>query len=150
MNVNRRLASLMIWWCEGTKTRKDKRWKNSYNSPIEVTNTNPKIIKIFIDFLRKDLLIPEKSLRGQIQIHDGDDKTKIEEFWSKVSGIPLVQFNKTIIRKRGNKIGKNYGTFKVRMYDKIVFKKIEELLQKELKQLLPGNSSVGRARRLGR
>ena len=134
MNAKRRLASLIIWWCEGTKKRKDKRWKNSYNSPIEVTNTNPKIIKIFIDFLRDDLLIPNENLRGQIQIHNGDDQAKIEAFWSKISGISITQFNKTIIRERGNKIGKNHGTFKVRMYDKMIYKKIEELLQEELRQ----------------
>lgn len=134
MNEKRKLISLIIWWCEGTKIRKDKRWKNSYIRAIEVTNTDPKLIKIFIDFLRFDLGIENIKLKAQVQIHKGDNQSEIEKFWSIVSGIPISQFNKTIVRKKGNKIGKNKGTFKVRTYDKIKFEEMKKLLEAELKE----------------
>jgi hypothetical protein len=51
----RELIAITLWWAEGTKSRRDTRWKNAVSYPIEVTNTNPAIIKIFIDFLREDL-----------------------------------------------------------------------------------------------
>ena len=102
----RRIIALIIWWCEGTKLRKDKRWKNTYHGVIEVTNTDARIIKLFIDFLLEDLNIPLLKLKAQLQIHDGDNQIEIEEFWRKVSGIPVSQFNKTIIRSIGNKVGK--------------------------------------------
>ena|SRR5579872_5406299 len=124
MYTKRSLISLIIWWCEGTKARKDKRWKNALNCPIEVTNTNPDIIRLFIDFLREDLHVSNSDLRAQVQIHEGDNQTIIEEYWSKISGIPTSQFNKTIVRKAGKKIGKTKGTFKVRMYDKITYHKL--------------------------
>ena len=138
MNKKRRLASLIIWWCEGTKIRKDKRWKDSYNCPIEVTNTDPKLIKIFIDFLRQDLGIEAKKLKAQVQIHKGDNQAEIESFWSKVSNIPLSQFNKTIIRETGKKIGKTKGTFKVRVYSKSKFEEMKDLLEEELKEVITG------------
>ena len=143
MNDKRRLASLIIWWCEGTKARRDKRWKNSYIRPIEVTNTDPKLIKLFMDFVRKDLQIEDIKLKAQIQIHKGDNQEEIEKFWSKISGIPLSQFNKTIVREVGKKVGKTRGTFKVRIYNQKKFEEMEKLLETELEEISSGSSSVG-------
>lgn len=130
--------AVIIWLCEGTKARKDKRWKNAYSYAIEVTNTDPVIIKIFVDFLRKNLRVPEEKLRGQVQIHKGDSRGEIESFWSKTTGIPVVQFNKTIIREKGNKPGKTKGTFKIRVYDKVIFEKLQSLLKLELNEISIG------------
>jgi len=132
MDAKKRTLALAIWWCEGTKPRKDKRWKNSYCLPIEVTNCDYKIIKLFTDFLREDIGIPNKNLKGQVQIHENDDQKAIEKYWSEKIGIPLSQFNKTIVRKVGHKPGKNFGTFKLRTYGKTVYHKLSELLEKEL------------------
>ncbi len=79
---------------------------------------NPQIIKVFVDFLTKDLNISADKLRGQIQIHQGDDQRKCELFWSNYLQIPLQQFNKTIIRQKGNRYRDSYGTFKLRTYGK--------------------------------
>lgn len=90
------------------------------------------MIKIFADFLREDLGVSNERLKGQIQIHEGDDKKQIEKYWARATGIPRRQFNKTIVRPKGNKPGKNKGTFKLRTYDKELFKKLKELLELEL------------------
>ena len=127
-----RTLALAIWWCEGTKPRKDKRWKNSYLYPIEVTNCDPKLIKIFSNFLKEVIKIPNSKLKGQLQIHEGDNKQEIENYWSNEIGIPLSQFNKTIIRKIGNKPGKNYGTFKLRTYGKDLYNKLKNQLEETL------------------
>ena len=132
MNPKLQTVALTIWWCEGTKARKDKRWKNSYSRAIEVTNTNPMIIAIFLDYLRNNLNIPNEKIHGQVQIHEGDNRKEIELFWSQISNIPILQFNKTIIRKKGNKSGKTKGTFKIRVYDKKAFEQLEKLLELEL------------------
>lgn len=125
--------ALIIWLCEGTKARRDKRWKNAYSHAIEVTNTNPIVIKIFLDFLRNNLQVPNVKIHGQVQIHEGDSQEEIELFWSRVTKIPLTQFNKTIIRKQGKKVGKTKGTFKIRVYDKLTYQKLHDLLTFELK-----------------
>lgn len=139
----RKLAALMIWWCEGTKPRRDFRWKNAYLYPIEVINTDYKIIKLFSDFLVKDLKVPIKKLHGQIQIHDGDNQLTIEKYWSNVLNIPTNQLNKTIVRKKGNKPGKNFGTFKLRIYDKILYSKLRQMLDKEIREILAGCGAIG-------
>lgn len=123
---------ISIWWSEGTKSRKDKRWKNARSYPVEVTNTNPQIISVFLLFLRRVVNVPETKLTMQVQIHEGDDKEYIEDYWSRITGIPREKFNKTIIRPKGNKIGKTLGTCKVRFADKPTYLYLEDMLNKEL------------------
>lgn len=124
--------ALVIWWCEGTKVRRDKRWKNAYSYAVEVINSNAEIVKIFADFLREDLNADVSKFRGQIQIHEGDNQDEIEDYWSREIKIPKTQFDKTIIRKRGNKPGKNKGTFKLRVYNKPLYLQLQKMLDQEL------------------
>ena len=138
MGARRQTVALTIWWCEGTKPRRDKRWKNSFLYPVEVINSDPKLIKIFVDFLLRDIGVPLSKLRGQIQVHEGDDKNSIEKLWSKATEIPISQFNKTIIRPKGNKPGKNKGTFKLRTYSKPLYEKLQALLDEEIKEIHSG------------
>lgn len=135
MNLKRRTVALMLWWCEGTKPRRDFRWKNAFLYPIEITNTNLEIIKIFLDFLIEDLNVPLIKIKGQLQIHEGDDKEKMENFWSSKLGIQKSQFNKTIIRSKGKRFRNNHGTFKLRTYDRSLYEKLQKMLSLELEQI---------------
>nr|MBP7807374.1 hypothetical protein [Candidatus Saccharibacteria bacterium] len=92
MISQREIVAITLWWAEGTKSRRDKRWKNAVSYPVEVTNTNPAIIKIFVDYLLLDLGIPKDKLRVQIQTHEGDDTERIERFWSGVTGVSRQNF----------------------------------------------------------
>ena len=51
MKLKRRTIALIIWLCEGTKPRRSKRWNNTFYKAIEVINSDPKIVRIFADFL---------------------------------------------------------------------------------------------------
>ena len=131
----RKMVGLILWWAEGTKSRRDKRGKNTWSYNVEVTNTNPRIIKHFLNFLRKDIGIDENRLKLQLQIHEGDDKSSVENFWSKFTEIPLHRFNNTFIRPKGNKVGKTQGTCKIRYSSKTTYKVIEEQLENLLNSL---------------
>lgn len=135
MASKRDLIALIVWLCEGTKPRRDKRWKNAITYTIEVTNSNSKIIRTFADFLRESMEVPNSKLKGQVQIHEGDDQEEIEAFWETEVGIPRNQFNKTIVRPKGNKPGKNKGTFKLRTYDRALYNKLKEMLDSELREI---------------
>lgn len=144
MNNLRAVTALTIWWCEGTKARKDPRWKTAMLSPVEVINTDPRVIKIFLTFITEDLGLELSKVKGQLQIHEGDNKQELEQFWSKATGVPLSQFNKTIIRPTGNKIAKNRGTFKIRTYNKTLYNNLHKMLNENFDRILiPGNSSDG-------
>lgn len=138
----REIVGIVLWWAEGTKSRRDTRWKNAVSYPVEITNTSPAIINVFIDFLRLDLKISNTKLRVQIQIHEGDNKKDLENYWSGITGVPIKQFNKTIIRPRGNKIGKSKGTCKVRFADKTIYKLLEKRLDMALKGIYESNEPI--------
>jgi hypothetical protein len=129
------LTGIILWWAEGTKSRLDKRWKTARSYPIELTNTNPAIIKIFVDFLREEMLVPNDKLRIQLQIHEGDNQQELEDYWSYITGVEKHNFNKTIVRPLGRKIGKSKGTCKVRFADKQRYLELEALLQTALAEI---------------
>ena len=114
----RQIIGLIIWWTEGTKAYKRKEYKNTWVYNIDVTNTNPEIIKLFLNFLRNDIGLDESRLRLQLQIHEGDNQEEIEKFWSKLTKIPINQLTKTILinsiaRKIYLKPNNHYGTVRI-------------------------------------
>ena len=133
---SREIVGISLWWAEGTKSRLDKRWKLARSYPIEVTNTDPKIIKLFLLFLEHDIGIPRDRIRVQIQVHEGDDKAALELYWSEITGVPITKFNKTIVRPVGRKIGKTRGTCKVRFADKQTYLKLEAFWTKLASEVL--------------
>ena len=129
----RKIIGPIIWWTEGTKAYKKKN--GNWVKNVDVTNTNPRIIMAFLDFLRYDVGVDEKRLRVQLQIHEGDSQDELESFWATTTNISRDQFTKTIVRPRGNKIGKNKGTCKVRYSDKLTYEKIEKKLKEVLNRV---------------
>ncbi len=135
----RRIIGAILWWAEGTKSRRDKRWKNAVTYPVEITSTDSQIIKLFLQFIRKDLKIDESRLRIQLQVHKGDNILQLENYWLKICNITQDKLQKTIIRPKGQKIGKTKGTCKVRYHDKATYFKAKNFLDEILKKVNIGD-----------
>jgi hypothetical protein len=90
---NIRNIGLLLYWCEGTRNHR----KTKGGKKIELANSDEKLILLFLKFLRS-LKIDEKRLRGKVKVHKNHDVKKIENHWSKITGIPVKQFHKPIIR----------------------------------------------------
>src|SRR3989338_97017 len=102
-----KLIGVMLYWAEGGKT----------HGVARLSNGDPNVIKVMMEFFRKICNVPEKKFRGYIHIHPHLDVKRAEIYWSGVSGIPLNQFYKTY-----NKINKSskkkrgslpFGTFDI-------------------------------------
>lgn len=130
-----RVVGAVLWWAEGSKSIRDRRWKNAVSYPIEITNTNTDVIKIFLRYIVEVVGIPKDRLKVQLQIHENDDEIELEQYWSEVTGIGKNMFNKTIIRPIGKKPGKSKGTCKIRCYDKEFYGKIHQDLQNVISSL---------------
>lgn len=128
------MAGLIAYLCEGTKLRKNNKYKNTYYYSIEFTNSDPVLVKLFIEFLRKIIKIDEPKLKCQIFIYNDLIKEDLEGFWSKITGIKLNNFNKTIILRPKNMTNKLNlrGTCKLRYYNKNAFLKLNELIIKNI------------------
>lgn len=123
------IVSLTLWWGEGTKSRRDVRWKSAVTYPIEITNTNPLIHKIFLEYLSLHTNVEKSRIHVQLQIHENDNIDELEKYWRDELGIPKERFQKTIIRKIGNKPGKTMGTCKVRFADKSTYIMLQSKLE---------------------
>jgi len=135
-NKELEIAGAILYSCEGTRLRRDKRRKNEiYYWAIEFTNSNSRLIALFARFLRQIIQIDEARLKGQLLIYDDLNRIKLEKKWSRASGIPLVNFNKTILlSSKNSKYRPNpEGTFKIRYHSKEAFKKLDSIINKVLR-----------------
>jgi hypothetical protein len=116
---------LGIYWGEGLKRGK---------GGVRLTNTDPKMVVKFIDFLQRFLSIDKNKLRFSIQIFEDIKPDKALEFWTTELKVNKAQFYKTIISKvRGVGTYKNrseYGVIIVYFNNVKLKKVIIELLEK--------------------
>lgn len=104
------LVGLMLYWAEGAKTQ----------SIASVTNSDPRIIKLFVIWLEQCLQVDRSQLRGEVHIYPDIDVDEAETYWSAISGIPRSQFYKAQVDQRSHKSitkrGKlKYGTLHVKV-----------------------------------
>lgn len=126
-----RIAGAMLYACEGTKLRKDKRGENRYIYSIELTNSSPEIVSLFVRFLKDIMFIDSTRLRGQLFIYPDHNQKQLVTFWSNISGIPSSQFQKVIVLKQKNSKYKPNpnGTFKIRYSHKTDFLRLQETIK---------------------
>lgn len=124
------IAGAMLYACEGTKLRRDLRYKNYFIYAIEMTNSRPQIIALFARFLRDILKIDKLRLRGQLFIYPDHDEKKLVKLWSRISGIPTLQFQKVIrLTQKNSKYKPNpLGTFKIRYNHKVDFLRLQAII----------------------
>ncbi|UCD21205.1 MAG: hypothetical protein JSW08_01515 [archaeon] len=117
MELNKELG-LMLYWAEGDK---------SGDYFVALTNSDYRILKYFVAWLRKYFEIEEKRLKCRLYIWKVLDEKKSKQFWSKTLNIPLNQFTKSYISKSKPKIRKirhNNGICRVSYGSKKIFGEI--------------------------
>lgn len=96
---NKEIAKLllaMLYAAEGAKGKK--------TASVVFGNSDPRIIRIFLLFLRTCYLLDERKFRCTVQCRADMDSQTLERFWARVTGIPRQQFYATSIDPRS--IGK--------------------------------------------
>lgn len=91
---------------EGTKSKRD----------IRLGNSDPKIIRAFLRFLREICGVEEKRIFAWLNIYDDVDLEKALCYWMQVTNLPRNQFYKTTVRPgRGGTYNNKseYGTLTV-------------------------------------
>ena len=84
------------------KLRVDNRGWKHYE--IEFTNTDPRMMKIFTEFMRKILEVEESRLRVQVFVYPDHVEDKLIEFWSNLLIVSSKQFTKSIkVKQRSGK-----------------------------------------------
>lgn len=122
-----KLFCSLLYICEGSK---------NIDSRLSFCNSDPLLIKTFLNFLRFSFKIDEDRFRVSLHIHEYHSSSKQISFWSRTTRIPKSQFIKPYIKPHTGKRKKdNYqGCVNIRYCDSLLSKKLlflgKELLYK--------------------
>lgn len=100
-----RLFGAALYWAEGTKKGR-----------LEITNSDPLLIVLMIDWITEMFGVPAKSLSGKLNVYAQQDENELRRFWADVTGIPLANFKKSYVKPASKNYKKNnlyYGTIKI-------------------------------------
>jgi len=78
------VAGIALYAGEGSKTR----------GSVTLPNSDPRMVVVFLAFLRRFFTIDESRLRVRLYLHEGLDLDAAVEYWATLTGIPPAQFNK--------------------------------------------------------
>jgi len=119
------LIGAALYWGEGYK-RQDKT-----PSPyVGFANSDPKMIALFLCFLRKVMRVPEEKLKARIFLHSNIEEKPAINFWSKATNIPKEKFHITRQTSKASQ-GKRpssrlpYGTLNLRLNSRKEFFQIK-------------------------
>lgn len=108
INKNFWLLGVVLYWAEGSKEK-----DHNISQPVCFNNSDPRMIKIFVKWLKEIIKISSNDIRFEIYIHGNGDVEKALNFWSKVVSCEKnqikVYFKKHKIKKTNRRnIGENY------------------------------------------
>ncbi|MFH1771254.1 MAG: hypothetical protein ABH872_00360 [Candidatus Omnitrophota bacterium] len=117
-----KIAGIMLYWAEGTL-------KGTF---VDFANSNPKIMCIFLNFLRDICGVKEQRLRVYLYAYSYQNIDALKRYWSKVTNIPVNQFTKPYIREGNLNISKRklpFGLIHVRYNDKRLLELISSWIE---------------------
>lgn len=117
-----KIVCALLYWCEGGKTEK---------SQLTFINSDPKLVKYFIDTFRKAFDVDESKFRALIHLHDYHNVNKQLLFWSEITKIPKLQFTKPYNKPNTGKRKKDdyQGCISVRYYGRQIRQEIMFLIK---------------------
>lgn len=107
---NQSVLCSMLYFCEGNK---------SVKSLVSFTNSDPSLIATFLYLFRNSFSLDESKFRVLMHLHPYHDEKTQMSFWSKITGIPKNQFNKTYQKPTKGQYKKEgyQGCIKIRYND---------------------------------
>jgi hypothetical protein len=114
-----KLICSMLYWCEGSKPQT--------MSQLTFTNSDPALTAFYLHSLRKAFTLDEAKFRVQLHLHEYHDADKQALYWSKITSIPIKQFNRPYLKPHTGKRQRiNYpGCASIRYHDAKIAKFIK-------------------------
>lgn len=104
-----KLCCALLFWCEGSKSKISVRF----------TSSDPSLIGLFLSLFRTGYSLEERKFRALVHVHEYHDEPAQKLFWSRITGIPLLQFHRSYKKPNtGKRKHDNYpGCLSVTYYD---------------------------------
>lgn len=106
-----KISGIMLYWGEGAKTE----------NTVKFANSDPEMIKVFLNFLRKICGVQEERLKALIHIYPDHNEKELKLFWSKLTNIPTERFYRSHVHEGRVGTYKNksrWGTIAINYSDK--------------------------------
>jgi hypothetical protein len=81
------LVGVALYWGEGAK-----RYSRRGAETMDFSNSDHKMIRLYLRFIREIFKVPEKKIRAGILVHENIDIDKAKEYWSRATGLPKSRF----------------------------------------------------------
>ena len=124
------LIGSALYWAEGYKKPMMRKGRVITSHYIGFTNSDPKLIALFLRFIREICKVPEEKIKANLRIFEHQNEAYLLDFWQKISRIPISKFGKVYkgvsISSQGKKPYNTlpYGTFQVRIGDTALYHRI--------------------------
>lgn len=89
------LLGAALYWGEGTK------YEGKYPSLI-FTNSDPKMVVVYLNFIRYGLNIEESFIKGGIHLHPHIDEAVARRYWSKITNLSYESFYVVNVKNRAS------------------------------------------------
>ena len=121
------VAGVMLYFGEGAKT----------GQTVDLANSDPRILKLFLKFIRKICGVNEDRLRFYLYCFSDQNAVELIDFWCKELGINRDNFTKPYIRKTNRDLSRRmpYGVLHIRYSDSRLLSKILEINSELVKNL---------------
>lgn len=125
------VIGIVFYWAEGSKLNENR---GGYRG-VEMTNTDPRVIKIMMRFFKEVLDVPKSKFRAIVRIGSREENVirESEKYWSRVTGIRQKRFVKaeSLVLKENSKslIKYPHGMCRVIVRDVDVARKIDFLIK---------------------
>ena len=125
---NQMICSL-LYWGEGAK----------FSNRIEFTNSDPKMVKIFLVSLGNGFGVDKSKIRVNLHLHKYHIESKQKKMWCDLLGISENQFNKTFWKENSNKIKRSGypGCIRICYHSKEIVDKIKSFYNELFNKIGP-------------
>lgn len=104
------LIGIGLYWAEGTKEK-----ERNVGQGVSFNNSDPRMIKFFLRWLKEILRIKDDDIKFEIYIHENSQNSidKVKRYWAKITNNDLdkfryIYFKKNRVRTNRKNIGDTY------------------------------------------
>ena len=89
------LIGTALYWAEGYKRLAVRNGRELTHHAVALTNSDPKLVAIFLRFLREICAVSDKNIHADIRMYEHMNAQELLRFWQKVTRLPQTNFKKT-------------------------------------------------------
>ncbi len=123
------LIGAALYWGEGTKSD-----NNGKGPTLAFANSDPTMVKVYLQFVRKIFNVPNTKIRGGIHLYPATDVAKARKYWADTTKLPPDRFYVTTMVSRLSAGKRNphllpYGTVTLRVHNRKLFHHIKGMIR---------------------